>query len=117
MSWLHEPEVEDESVKSDESYMDWLRRNTSLKAKKSRAFLNYHIKKLPKEWTDPDNPKEGLKYDLEHRWASAFFELVCARVLQKLGASELKLKLKRRLKVERRLNTNLILQLHSRIAP
>lgn len=87
MSWLHEPEAEDESVKNDESYMDWLRRNTSLKAKKSRAFLNYHIEQLPKEWIDPDNPKESLKYDLEHRWASAFFELVCARVLQKLGAS------------------------------
>jgi hypothetical protein len=87
VSWLSEPEVEDVSVKNNESYMDWLRRNTSHKAKKSRAFLNHHIEELPREWIDPKNPKEGLKYDLEHRWASAFFELVCARVLQKLGAS------------------------------
>jgi hypothetical protein len=87
VSWLPEPAIEDESVKNHESYMDWLRRNTSNRAKKSRAFLNYHIEELPREWIDPINPKEGLKHDLEHRWASAFFELVCARVLQKLGAS------------------------------
>jgi hypothetical protein len=87
VNWLPEPEVEDVSVKNNESYMDWLRRNTSHKAKKSRAFLNHHIEELPREWISPKNPKEGLKYDLEHRWASAFFELVCARVLQKLGAS------------------------------
>src|SRR5918992_4723058 len=87
VSWLPEPEVEDVSVKNNERYMAWLRRNTSHKAKKSRAFLNHHIEELPREWIDPKNPKEGLKYDLEHRWASAFFELVCARVLQKLGAS------------------------------
>jgi hypothetical protein len=86
MSWLPEPEVEDISVKN-ESYMDWLRRNTSHKAKRSRAFLNHHIDWLPKEWIDPENPKQGIKYDLEYRWPSAFFELVCARVLQKLGAS------------------------------
>jgi hypothetical protein len=87
VSWLPEPEVEDVSVKNNKSPMDWLRRNTSHKAKKSRAFLNHHIEELPREWIDPKNPKEGLKYDLEHRWATAFFELVCARVLQKLGAS------------------------------
>ncbi len=87
MSWLNEPEVEDISIKNDESYMSWLRRNTSPKAKKSRAFLNHHIEELPNEWTNPENPKQGLKHDLEHRWASAFFELICARVLQKLGAS------------------------------
>jgi hypothetical protein len=87
MSWLPKSEVEDVSVKNDESYMNWLQRNTSHKAKKSRVFLNHHIEELPKEWIDPENPKEGLKYDLAYRWSSAFFELVCARVLQKLGAS------------------------------
>ena len=87
MSWLPEPEVEDVSVKNEESYMDWLRRNTSHKAKKSRVFLNHHIEELPRDWIAPENPKEGLKHALERRWASAFFELVCARVLQKLGAS------------------------------
>jgi hypothetical protein len=87
MSWLPEPEVEDVSVKNDESYMEWLRRSTLHKAKKSRVFLNHHIEALPREWIDPESPKEGLKYDLEHRWASAFFELICGRVLQKLGAS------------------------------
>lgn len=87
MSWLPEPEVEDVSVKNDERYMDWLRRNTSHQAKKSRVFLNRHIEELPRKWINPENPKEGLKHALEHRWASAFFELVCARVLQKLGAS------------------------------
>ena len=87
MVWLSDPEVEDTSIKNEERPMDWLRRNTSLKAKKSRSFMNFHIEELPKEWITPENPKEGLKYDLEHRWESAFFELVCARVLQKLGAS------------------------------
>lgn len=87
MYWLPEPDIEDVSVRKYEGYMDWLRRNTSDKAKMSRAFLNHHIEQLPREWIDPKNPKQGLKHDLEHRWASAFFELVCARVLQKLGGS------------------------------
>ena len=87
MSWIPEPKVEDVSVKNYESCMDWLRRSTSHKAKKSRVFLNRHIEELPRDWTDPENPKKGLKHDLEHGWTSHFFELVCARVLQKLGAS------------------------------
>ena len=41
MVWLSDPEVEDTSIKNEERPMDWLRRNTSLKAKKSRSFMNF----------------------------------------------------------------------------
>jgi hypothetical protein len=61
VSWLPELEVEDVSVKNNESYMDWLRRNTSHKAKKSRAFLNHHIEELPREWINPKKPKRTTK--------------------------------------------------------
>lgn len=81
MIWLPEPEIEDISVIREESWVQWLRRSTSPEAKESRAFLNKHVSDLPQEW------QQQLKHDLEHRWQSAFFELVCATLLQKLGAS------------------------------
>ena len=76
-----EPEIEDESVIDDETYMEWLNRNTSRRAKYSRALLNKNISKVPDEW------KEKLIKDLSNRWSSAFFELIVARVIQVLGAS------------------------------
>lgn len=76
-----EPKVEDTSVVRDETYMKWLVRNTSPKAKYSRALLNKNISKIPDEWIDK------LLKDLENRWSSAFFELIVARVIQVLGAS------------------------------
>lgn len=76
-----EPKVEDISVVRDETYMNWLVRNTSPKAKYSRAILNKNISKIPNEWIDK------LLKDLKNRWSSAFFELIVARVIQVLGAS------------------------------
>ncbi len=76
-----EPEVEDESVIDDETYMEWLNRNTSRKAKYSRALLNKNISKIPDEW------REKLIKDLRGRWSTAFFELIVARVIQVLEGS------------------------------
>jgi len=76
-----EPDIEDVSIIKDETFMDWLRLNTSQKAKDSRAFLIRHISELPEDW------REQLKHDLKHRWSSAFFELICGRLLQMLGAT------------------------------
>ncbi|MBA2736170.1 MAG: hypothetical protein H0U50_05185 [Pyrinomonadaceae bacterium] len=62
-----EPEIEDESVINDETYMEWLNRNTSRKAKYSRALLNKNISKVPNQW------QEKLIKDLGNTIPAIFF--------------------------------------------
>jgi hypothetical protein len=83
--WFREPLQQDTSILANETIFDWLNRDTSSRAYKIRKFLNFHINKLPIEW------REKMFQDLKNRWNSAYFELVCARVLQELGVEELKI--------------------------
>lgn len=46
-------------------------------------LLRYNLSELPPSW------QPRLCHDLEHRWQTAFFELIVARTLQALGAAEL----------------------------
>ncbi|MDP9317238.1 MAG: hypothetical protein M3R24_41350 [Chloroflexota bacterium] len=79
--WFPEPDVIDDTWGTHgETFLSWLSRSTLTRAKAARQFLNYNISQLPATWRDQ------LYHDLNHRWNSAFFELVVARTLQALGA-------------------------------
>jgi hypothetical protein len=83
--WFREPLQQDISILAGETIFDWLNRDTSSRAYEIRKFLNFHINKLPIDW------QEKMFQDLKYKWNSAYFELVCARVLQELGVEELKI--------------------------
>jgi hypothetical protein len=79
--WFPEPATPDESwANRGESTCGWLARSTLPRARESRRFLNENLAKLPAE------AQSHLAQALQHRWRSAFFEIVLARLLQEWGA-------------------------------
>src|ERR1051325_6631058 len=81
-SWLPEPETPDESYADrSEHTLDWLGRCTNLKARECRRFLNENLSQLPA------NVQNAIRNAAYHRWKSALFELIVARILQELGAT------------------------------
>lgn len=81
-TWLPEPSaIDDTWGHRGEQPLEWLARSTLPRAKAIRRFLNENISKLPEE------TQAGLIKGLQHRFKSAFFELVVARSLQILGAT------------------------------
>jgi hypothetical protein len=80
--WLPEPDIPDESYADrGEHTLDWLARCTNRKARECRRFLNQNLSMLPK------NVQNSIRSAAYHRWKSAFFELIVARILQELGAT------------------------------
>jgi hypothetical protein len=80
--WLPEPEAPDESYADrGEHTLDWLARSTNQTARECRRFLNKNLLMLPK------NVQDSIRGAADHRWKSAFFELIVARILQELGAT------------------------------
>lgn len=80
--WFGEPSEPDPTFgRRGESTVQWLSRSTAPRAKEARRFLNQNLSKLP------EDIQESFVSSLSHRWQSAFFELIVARVLQELGAT------------------------------
>lgn len=80
--WLPEPETPDDSYADrGEHTLDWLGRCTNLKARECRRFLNENLSMLP------TNVQNSIRRAAYHRWKSALFELIVARILQELGAT------------------------------
>lgn len=80
--WLPEPDIPDESYADrGEHTLDWLARCTNRKAGECRRFLNENLSMLPK------NVQDSIRGAADHRWKSAIFELIVARILQELGAT------------------------------
>src|SRR4051812_28147195 len=80
--WLTGPTSTDDSYANrGEHTLDWLARSTLPRAKECRRFLNDNLALLPEDM------QEALHKALRHRWHSAFFELLVARILQELGAA------------------------------
>lgn len=80
--WLPEPETPDESYADrGEHTLDWLGRCTNLKARECRRFLNENLSQLPAHL------QNAIRNAAYHRWKSALFELIVARILQELGAT------------------------------
>jgi hypothetical protein len=78
--WFPEPSAADNTwARRGESTPSWLARSTKPRAKEFRRFLNEHLSKLPLQ------NQEMLVHDLHHKWNSAFFELIVARILQETG--------------------------------
>jgi hypothetical protein len=79
--WLPEPSGTDDTWgRRGEQPLEWLARSTLPRATSIRRFLNENISELP------DHAQSDLVNALRHRFKSAFFELVVARSLQRLGA-------------------------------
>ncbi len=79
--WFPEPAVEDSSWAWDgESTVSWINRSAKSRAREVRRFLNANIDRLP------DQVRSSFARALGHRWESALFEIVVARVLQEWGA-------------------------------
>lgn len=80
--WFSEPSVQDDTFANrGEQVRHWLLRSTHLRASACRRFLNENLARLPA------GAQEEMFHNLQHRWHSAFFELIVARLLQELGAS------------------------------
>ena len=80
--WFPEPATRDESwANRGESTCEWLARSTLPRAREARRFLNGNLARLPVE------AQSHLAHALQHRWRSAFFEIVLARLLQEGGAA------------------------------
>jgi hypothetical protein len=80
--WLPEPDTPDESYADrNEHTLDWLARCTNRKASECRLFLNENLSMLS------TNVQISIRTAAYHRWRSAFFELIVARILQELGAT------------------------------
>jgi hypothetical protein len=80
--WFPEPASPDPTfARRREPTVAWIRRSTVGRAVATRAMLNQNIACLPLKF------QESLVPRLDHEWASAYFELAVARVLQQLGAT------------------------------
>jgi len=79
--WFEEPATPDPTwCGRRESAIDWLGRSTLPRAVACRRFLNENLASF-------DSTQQAhLVHALNHRWASAFFELIVGRTLQLLGA-------------------------------
>lgn len=80
-AWFLEPSNEDNSWGKDgESIFNWLLRSTKPRAREARRFLNENIARLT------PTVQQTIIHDLQHRWSTAFFELVVMRLLQEWQA-------------------------------